>query len=251
MTARRARWAACASLLALATATANARAEPPGPGTGTGTGTGMDDAEVTARLAFLERALDAEEASTRLWRSSWLGIYGGVSLVEVGLLASATTPAARLSSGVSAGQAAIGFSFRLITPATATAAPGTLRSLPGDTLAERRLKLHRAEALLHAVATEERFRHSWFPLIGGALVAAGGACIVFAAYRGSAASGWFNAASSLAVAEVDFHTQPTAAIHAWDAYVREGPRARLARPSAAPSLALVPAVGGMAVRGSF
>jgi hypothetical protein len=247
--ARRSRGLTWCGLVALATVTTSARAEP------AGAGTAMDDADVAARLAFLERALDAEEASTRLWRSSWLAAYGGVTLVETGLLAIASTPALRLSSGVSVGSAAIGFTFRLLSPASGADAAGKLRGVRAETPAERREKLHRAEALLHRVAVEERFSHSWFPLIGGALVAAGGAWINFAARGGSAGAGWFAATSSLAVAELEFHTQPTAAIRAWDAYQRGGAGARLASRPASPSVALVPFAmgegGGAAIRGVF
>ena len=229
-------------LVAVATVATSARAEPPSAR--------PDDADVSARLAFIERALDAEEASTRLWRSSWLGIYGGVILVETGLAAIASAPAPRLSAAVSVGEAAIGFTFRRVSPASGADAAGSLRLVRAETPAERRDKLHRAEGLLRRVATEERFAHGWFPLVGGALVAAGGAGIVFAAYRGSAGAGWFSAASSLVVAEVEFHTQPTAAIRAWDAYQRDGAAARVAR-GWTPNVSLVPVAGGVGLRGAF
>ncbi len=229
------------ALLALTTAAPFARAEPPG----------ADDADVAARLAYIERALDAEEASTRLWRTSWLAAYGSVVLAETGLLAIATTPATRVSAGVSIGQASIAFTFRRLSPATGADAATTLRAMRGETPVERRERLHAAEALLRRVATEERFSHAWFPLLGGALIVTGGAWINFAAVRGNAGGGWFAATSGLAVAELEFHTQPTGALRAWDAYRLHGAAARVTPAPALPSVAVVPGPGGLALRGSF
>lgn len=232
----------CCVFVVVSTVAASARAE--------GTTT-PDDADVAARLAWIERVLDREASGTELWRGGWLGFYGAAVLVEGALLAVSTTRVDRVNDGVTVGKAALGFGFTLVLPATAAPSARALRGKPAGTPAERIAKLRLAESMLRAIAAEERERRGWFGQIGGALVNAGGAWITWLAARGSGGVGWFGAASGVAVAQLQFFTQPTGAIRAWEAYQRAGAGGRLGEPPPVWRWSIAPTAGGMAVRGVF
>jgi hypothetical protein len=235
----------CIATLALATVTRIARADPSAT-------TGTDgDRDVARRLAWIERVIEREGAATRVWQWSWVGFYGAVTIAEGALLATAKTPPDRVNDGVSAGKAAVALGFVLASPASAAPSARALRSKPAGTAAERLAKLRHGESILRHLAQEERERRGWFPLIGGALLNAGGGFITWAAYRGSGANGWFGVASGLAVAQLQFHTQPTGAIRAWDAYQRAADGGRLGEPPAVLRWSITPTAGGMAVTGAF
>jgi hypothetical protein len=235
--------ASCCAALLIATFATTARAEPaPAPAAD-------DDAGVSARLAWLEKVLDREEAATRLWRGSWLGIYGGVSLVNVSLLASSTSAPARVSAAVNLGKAGVAFAFTLVSPATALKTPASLGEL-GETPEGRLARLRRAEALLRRIAKEEREGRSWFPLLGGAALNVGGAWLTWAAYRGSGFAGWFGLLSGFAVGQIQVFTQPTGAIRAQEAYLHAGDTARVPAESGV-GLSIVAAPNGVGLRGSF
>jgi hypothetical protein len=191
-----------------------------------------DDAELTQRLDWLARVLDREAAATKLWRESWITFYGAAILFESHLAATATSPAPRVGAAVNMGEATLAFGFTLLSPAHAEAFALRLRADGGETRAQRLARLHRAEALLADLAVEERDRRGWFGLIGGAAVAAGGGAVNWAATRGSSGLGWLGVATSMVVAQIQFHTQPTGAIRAWEAYRRAGAGARLGPPPA-------------------
>jgi hypothetical protein len=210
-----------------------------------------DDTELTERLDWITRVLDREAAGTTLWRESWISFFGAAILFESHLAATATSPAPRVGAAVNMGQATLAFGFTLLSPANAEAFALRLRSDGGETRAERLARLHRAEALLADLATEERDRRGWFGLIGGAVVAAGGGAVNFAATRGSSGVGWLGVATSLLVAQIQFHTQPTGAIRAWEAYRRAGAGAHLGPPPAVLRWSIGPTAGGVGLRGAF
>jgi hypothetical protein len=233
----------CCAVLTLATATANARAEPPPES--------AEDAAVTERLAWLERVLDREALATNVWRGSWIGFYGAATVVEGVLLGTAKTRADRVNDGVGVGKAAIACGFTIFGPSTAAPAARITRKLPAGTRAERLAKLRLAESYLHAIADEERDRRGWFPLIGGALLNAGGGWITWAANKGAGVAGWFGVASGLALAQIQFHTSPTGAIRALEAYRRAGAGGRLGDPPPVLRWSIRPTAGGMLVEGAF
>jgi hypothetical protein len=235
----------CLATLAFAAGSASAEAESLVPSGA------PDDSEVAVRLAWIEGVLDREGAATRAWQWSWVGAYGAATIVEGALLATAKTPTDRVNDGVYLGKAALAFGFVLVSPASAATGARVVRVLPAGTPAERLAKLRLAESTLRALAVEERERRGWFPLIGAALVNAAGGFVTWAAYRGSGASGWFDVASGMAVAQIQFHTEPTGAIRAWDAYRRAGDGGTLGEPPAVLRWSIRPTAGGVAVTGAF
>jgi hypothetical protein len=239
--ARVMRWRATAIAIPLLLgAAADARAEP-------------TDADVSARIAWIERVLEREQAHARLWRDGWITAFTGVTLAQLGILGMVDDGPARLLAGIGAAKSTIAFSFLLVSPMAARSGAATLRAAPDRTPAERRAKLRLAESLLGTIAKEERFNRSWFPLAGGALVNTAGAWIFWAKYR-RPVDGWVGVGVGVGVSQLQYHTQPTLAIRAWDAYVRagpEGPGPRAVAPAPAPGVAIVPAPGGLAIEGSF
>jgi hypothetical protein len=228
------------ALLALSGA-ARAEAPPQAP----------DDADVALRLAWLEKVLDREATGTTLWRAGWMAFYGGATILEGALLVTGSTREGRVDAGMSMGKSAVAFTFTLVGPASAAPAARILRRSPAATPAERLARLRLAESYLRAIAAEERDRRGWFPLVGGALLNAGAAWITWATAPGSGGKGWLSLAEGLAVAQLQFHTQPTGAIRAWDAYQRAGAGARLGEPPAVLRWSIRPTAAGMAVRGEF
>jgi hypothetical protein len=212
---------------------------------------GEEDIDVANRLVWLERVIDREAFGTRVWRGSWLGFFGGATALEGVLAAVTKDTGVRVDSAVNAGKAATAFAFVLFSPASAGPRADRLREMPRETRAERIAKLRVAEATLRALADEERDRRGWFPLIGGALLNAGGAWISWAAHRGNGALGWIGASTGLAIAQLQFHTQPTGALRAWQAYQRAGRGVSLGEPPPVLRWSIRPSAGGVAVHAAF
>jgi hypothetical protein len=232
------RGCAVAVTLLLTALAASARAAEP-----------IDDLEL--RLAWLDRVLSREALATRVWRGAWIGFYGGAVALEGLLAATAKSGGPRLGSCVNAGEALIGGVFTLVGPATAGPRSDAVHAMPRATRAERIARLGAAEAALRAIAAEERQRRGWFGLIGGALVTSAGAWITWAGHRGNGALGWLGVASGIVVAETQFHTQPTGAIRAWDAYQRAGAGAQLGGAPPVLRWSIRPTGRGAAVFGEF
>jgi len=238
--------AASVLTLALLTAVRSAHADPV-----------ADDADVTARIAWIEGVLERNEASVRLWRGSWLGIYSAVVLTEGALIANAQSSSTRINSGISMGLSGVGFTFLLVSPSTGSTAGTRLRALPAGTPAERRAKLARGEALLRASAKEERDGRGWLPQFGGAVLNLAGAWLSWATTRGSSGMGWLSLTAGMAVTEVQIFTTPTGATRAWAQYERVGVGARAPAPRVGLSftpgmgLSIAPGVGGATLRGWF
>ena len=216
-----------------------------------------DDIVVSARLAYVERALQLEEAPARTWRDSWLSAFSALSLLQLGIGSATTDTAVRGTAIVGGAKSLLAAASILVVPSTAVTASSTLHGLSARTPLERRAKLQLAESLLHRVAGEERFRRSWIPLVAGALLNLGGAGVLWAGYH-RAGSGWFGLGSGLVVGQLYYQTQPTGAITAWAAYSRA--RDQGAAPPTAASLSarapgirwsIAPSAGGVAVQGSF
>jgi hypothetical protein len=112
------------------------------------------------------------------------------------------------------------------------------------------------------IAEEERARRGWFGQVGNAALNAAGAFISWGAVKGTTwanpvgangngARGWIGLATGFAIGEVQFFTQPTGAIRAWEAYQRAGAGARLSDPPPVLRRSLGATSGGGAVRATF
>lgn len=114
----------------------------------------------------------------------------------------------------------------------------------------RRLRRLRAEELLHTSAKEEGFGISWVPHVAAAAVNLAGAYILFHDYK-RYVPGWLSLGSGTAVAELQIVTQPTAAIGAWNRYLRTYPVQAGTGRGPAVAWTVAPTFGGFVVRASF
>ena len=205
-------------------------------------------AEISARLAYVVGALEREEAPARTWSDGWTFGFAGLSLTQGALALTATDVGVRVSSVAGAIKSGLGFAARLVLPLTARSAATSLRAMREDTPEARRAKLRAAESLLARSAKEERFGRSWVPLGLGLALNLSSTFILWAGYQ-RAGAGWFGLASGTAVSQLQFWTQPTGAITAWDAYTR-GAWGAPPRPPPV-RWSVTPAANGLAVQGAF
>jgi hypothetical protein len=204
---RRRAWALGAALLL---ASAPAAAEPPPGGR-------LPDAEVAARLAFIEARLERATPMACLWWSSWYYGYMLVTLGEAGVALGTTDPGLRADSAVGAAFATLGVVGLGIADFLPRHAARRLRALPAGTPEERRRKLARAERLLRDSAGVEEGGRSWVAHIAGIGVTAAGALVQGLVYKRPSGS-ILTFASGVVIAEAQIYTRPTAAIDDWRAY---------------------------------
>jgi len=207
----------------------------------------LPDAEVAARLAFIEARLDAGTAAATRWSYGWLATYGVFTLGQYGLALAVKDPGLRADMAVGAVSSSLGVAPLLLLPFTPRFAAAELRALPEGTPDERRRKLARAERLLRKSAESEAAGRSWLAhVVGGGVAVAWGAVLAIAYHR--VRSGVINGIAGVGICELQIFTQPTAAIADWDAYSRGALRA--ARPRG-PSFGVAPAPGGMGIAVTF
>src|SRR5262245_39341178 len=72
------------------------------------------DAEVTARLAYIERVLAYQQPRIRLWRDVATVAFAGLALGQVGLGISVEDPQFRVSAFVGAAKATLGLTAVLV-----------------------------------------------------------------------------------------------------------------------------------------
>jgi hypothetical protein len=206
------------------------------------------DEAVAARLTYLVGALEQEEPWARTWADGWTAGFAGLAMTQAALAVAATDGGVRAASISGAIKAGVGFAARLVLPFTARSAATRLRAVREDTPDARRAKLRAAEALLAQSAREEGFSRSWVPLGLGVALNLSSTFILWAGFH-RAGAGWFGLGAGTTVSQLQFWTQPTGAIGAWDAYTRGAWKA-LPR---APALrwSVTPAAGGLAVQRSF
>jgi hypothetical protein len=216
-----------------------------------------DDAAVEARLAYVELALNRDEASIHAWRDTWISAFSALALVQVGVGAASTDTGVQGAALVGGVKSALAATSILISPASALKVTDTLSPFGGRTPRDRRERLHAAEKLLEASAAEARFRRSWIPLVAGVFLNLGGASVMWLGYK-RPGSGWFGLGSGLVVGQVFYQTQPTGSIAAWAAYSTAVGQGK-APPSVAslvpkePSIrwSVAPGAGGLVVQGLF
>ncbi len=178
---------------------------------------GRSDAEITRRLAFVERHLESGTAAADRW---WYGWYAGYTALTVGQFTIALAvddPLARADNVVGAVASSLGvipLGFFPFTPRTAAA---ELRAYPATTPEERRRKLAAAERLLHAASDVEIQGRSWLTHALGFSVSLASGLVLGLGYH-STRGAVLNSLGGVALTELQIFTQPTAAIDAWRAY---------------------------------
>lgn len=241
---------AAALILALAALPGLLRAEPgadraaaPAPDT-------RSDAEVDARLAFIEDALAAGNTYANVWYWGWTAGQLGAAGLFAGLAyAKRDDPASKANNAVSAVQSFAGGAVLVFFPLEAAFATTRLERYPATTAAQRRAKLTVAERLLTLSAEGEQLGRHWINHALGIAVAAAGGLLLTFAYAGTDwRDGLINFAIGVAITEASIWTQPMRAVRDADRYERFGadqpvaarrPRPELRVAAAGPGLGLV------------
>ena len=210
----------------------------------------LDDAEVSARLQFIESHLEAAAPRAQAWFGAWTAIYGGMTVGQGVLLLALHDRKSQVSYLVGGIGSLVGTLSMVVMPMPAAFAVGSLRHVPESTAEERRHKLAVAEHWLDRAAAGEQFEQSWLVQLGGVLVSAGLGLILELGYR------YFDAALEntfigIPVAQTQVRTSPTQAVRDRVEYAR---RFGLPAPPETPpllrfKLAAVP--GGLAFVGNF
>lgn len=191
--------------LALLTLAPSARAEGP------------SDAEVTRRLGFIERHLEASTFAADRW---WYGWYAGFTALTVGqftIAVAITDRDRRPDYVVGAVASSLGVVPRALFPFTPRTAAASLRVYPATTPEERRRKLAAAERLLHAASDVEIQGRSWLTHALGLSVSLATGLVLGLGYH-STRGALLDSLGGVALVEAQIFTQPTAAIDAWRAY---------------------------------
>ena len=175
------------------------------------------DVEITRRLGFIERHLEAGTVAADRWWYGWYGGWTALTVGEVVFAIAAPSRGFRVDSAVGAVSCSLGvipLGFLPFVPRTAAA---SLRTLPGTTAEERRRKLVAGENLLRKSAETEALGRSWLTHTLGISVSIGAGLVLALGYK-RPVTGTINAITGVLLTEAQIFTQPTAAIGAWRAY---------------------------------
>ena len=169
----------------------------------------LSDAELSARLGFLEERLEAGRPTALAWQWGWTGFYGASLVLNGGYAAVAEDGDDRVRAVVDAVKSGVALAqtLRLVRdplPANVGAAP--MRAVPGDSRAARLERLAVGERLLVASAERAETRYDLrrhLIVLGGNLL--GGAAILALGNPADAAQ---STAIGIAVGEAQIWSQP-------------------------------------------
>jgi hypothetical protein len=181
---------------------------------------------VKERLSFIENAVYTAQPRAKTWWYGWISGYSAGAVV-MGSLAAAhwndkkLDPATQLKVRdrdfaedmlVGGATLALGVGGLVIDPFVPAYGPSRLRALPEGSSEERRLKLQKAEDLLHECAKREKEGRGWLThLLNLSANAAAGLVTVWAFDR-PWSDGLVTFASGEAVSLLNIFTQPRRAI---------------------------------------
>ena len=173
--------------------------------------------EVSLRLEVAERLLERQRSYASLWWRGWLSFYS-VGLVVQGTRATfEDDTAVRADLVISAVKATGGIIRYVAQPYLGIEGPEAIGPLPAGTLAERRMRLARAEAILRENARVTDARRVWWAhLVNIGINVAGGLIVAFA--FDDPQTGFTSAGIGAAVGEISLLTQPWQADDDWEDY---------------------------------
>ncbi len=139
----------------------------------------LNEAELHARLGFVEERLDAGHLHAAAWSWGWLGVqvFSGVSQIQDA--AAARESGDRARDVVNAVKSTVGVADILVMrpmPGRRGAAP--LRAMPEATEAERLARLARGEEILLATADRAAANRSWQVHLGNILFNLAGSAVL-------------------------------------------------------------------------
>lgn len=126
----------------------------------------LSDAEIDARLQFLEQRLDSERTGAQLWQYGWTAFNGGSMAAEAAFAATADNRKDRATDAVQSVEGLIGVLNLVLRPLPARFGADPLRDLPGATRADRLNRLSLAEDLLRRGAARADEPYEILPHVG-------------------------------------------------------------------------------------
>jgi hypothetical protein len=181
----------------------------------------MTDAEVTGRLAFIQKALDGGQHAADLWWYGWLGGYTGATAAQLAVRSSSHDEKQRQDMLVGAATTALGAVGTAIFPVEAGCFASRLRAIPADTPEARRAKLATAESYLRRAAAQEELGRSWKAHVTSAVVNLAAGLVIWKHYDRSTSDGVTTFALGQLVSEAQIFTQPMKAVRDLREYERK------------------------------
>ena len=202
----------------------------------------LSEAEISARLEFLESRLDAGRRDAALWQNGWSAVYAAVAVAQGTLAFNENKRDDQVANGVGSLRAVTAFALLRLRPQPGSQGADPVRALAADDPAER---LALAESLLQRSAqrAEERYSPRRHLLNVGMNLAFGGMICAF----GDCSDAPLSILIGIAGGEAALWSMPTQATSDLRAYQRRFGSQTDSRIS----WQILPAPGGIQIRGRF
>jgi hypothetical protein len=216
--------------------------------------TAPPDAEVIARLAWLERRIDGHEDDMRRWLTAFVIVNTVLTGLSLTLAFTEDEDEARIDQFVDAGASAISVISLLTPPPPVIGAGDAIRALPRTTPEERLAAMRAAEHRLEESASMSSFTRGWLSGLGAALFV--GAVGISYLARDRPEEAYTFAIAGVALGTAQSLTHPTGGMTAWRVY--EGrhhdaacidPLLATTQPDLGPRVAIAPAAVGPSAAG--
>jgi hypothetical protein len=209
-----------------------------------------NEAELDARLRFLEQRLAAGQLHAAAWSGVWLGIqvFSGISQIEDA--AAARQSGDRSRDIVNAVKSTVGVADVLVIrpmPGREGAAP--LRAMPEGTEDERLARLARGEEILLATADRAAARRSWKVHVGNVLFNLAGSAVLLGLGHADAAATTLE--TGVVGGELQIWTEPWRGTHDLADYEHLVQTGHVSAPGAGQHWLLAPARDGLALQMRF
>ncbi len=207
-----------------------------------GSTAGLSEAEINARLEFLESRLDAGRKDAAMWQNGWSAVYAAVAVAQGALAVTESRRDDQVANGVGALRAVTAFTLLRLRPQPGSKGADPIRALPADDQAGR---LAAAESLLQRSAqrADERYSPRRHLLNLGMNLAFGGMICAF----GDCDDAPLSILIGVAGGEAALWSMPTRATSDLQVYQRRfGTRA-----DSRISWQILPGPGGIQLRGRF
>jgi len=207
------------------------------------------DAELDARLHFLEERLDAGRRHAETWYYGWLG-FNAACLAYTTASASVDSARSRSFDIVNASEAAVGVAdVLLLRPLPGREGADPIRGPADASPADKVARLTKGEQILVAAAQRADDRSSWINHLGNLAFNLLGGGILLALHEDHYAA--VAAASGTAIGEVYIWSEPSRARQDLDDYLHFVADGAVARSGSGSKWLLSPAGRGIALRVSF
>lgn len=179
----------------------------------------MTDAEIAARLTYIDMALEGRDGYAKFWRYGWMTVFaiGAVGGTVLGTLAD--DQRVKNDSYVGAFTSLLGVSGMIITPVDSGANLRKLREYPGDATTGGAAKLAVAERILEETAESERRGRAWDQWAQSYAVSIGSGLLMWL-YFDQPESFWIKTGTGAVFSTARILTTPRDARRAWEHYQR-------------------------------